>query len=863
MKRNKKTEKKTRIIYDIIPSRLMKDIVLVEKKISRTTKAFYLFLKTSKYGSVILVLAVAIFGGAIIMGFSPKTEITEIYPAQYEGDWQNMEKALNRELSDKADILEFNFDNSAGVFKIEEEVLSLPEGETEKVEDIELIEDMEEGVQAGDTEPMVRDIEPTDDIDQIEDNQTPPNLPLSGEEPAQEGSTQSMEPATGQDMEPMEDISFFKKTKGLFSVLEARAEESIGDESQIKTEKADNEELANDGVPAQNEDVAIEEVQDNQDSEKDLDKKEIADDDIDRNSESKGNGKESYSNDSSPNGTMEPSKQEGSTQSMEQTDKDEETDNDIDENEQDKKKNGEDKEEKFEDYAGMIIIPDVDGNLLFETEEDKKEEKAQTIFTKELNAVYSDFSILEEKGELKKIKIGFSFASLEKENENDEIIVSWSLNGEDWNSASEFVLDKNYSNKDNGGYFYTDIFDLSDSDNDTILQREDVENIKVKFSYLTNNNEENYVPFFLDAVWLETESEKLDEESDEKEKIEVLSHKKDFKINEEPEFKFKYKKEKEGFLVSIGEAIGIIDYWNDINLTAEIIEPNGETFKIPSEEFSNFSGIFTLGENGEILMKLKKDKKFKPGLYKIILKIEENGNIQTLEQDFTWGVLAINVNKSIYLPGEEAYLQMAVLRDDGHTICNARLELRIWNLEFGIETLLSTEDETIQYSGQCSGDNVTDVPDYFAYYTTSEAGVYEMTLTNLDNGYEITDDFEVRDFVPFEIERIGPSRIYPPADYEMVLKIKVNEEFVGFIQEKTPASFIIIKQELRIKNQESGEFEIYNGQFITQNENDNIKLLRWHDLNLKQNDELEIRYVFDAPDVSPDLHLLGPLGFYE
>ena len=81
-------------------------------------------------------------------------------------------------------------------------------------------------------------------------------------------------------------------------------------------------------------------------------------------------------------------------------------------------------------------------------------------------------------------------------------------------------------------------------------------------------------------------------------------------------------------------------------------------------------------------------------------------------------------------------LQMGVLRDDGHTVCDARLELRIKNLKFGTETLLSTEDETIHYSGECSGNNVTDVPDYFAYYTTGEVGIYEMRLTNLDNDYE-------------------------------------------------------------------------------------------------------------------------------
>jgi len=736
-------------VHDIIPP-IQKDIVdikknitektkLVERKVSILTKALYLFLRTSKYGLAILILGVALLGGTLIMGFSPKTEVTEIYPARYEGDWQNMKNGSVRNLSDKAGISEFSSNNSTGVVEFEEE-----------------------GVQVRDAEPV--------EID------------------SQEGSTQSMEP-TG---EPTEEISFFEKTKGLFFVFEARAE--------------DTEEGVQVGDTEPTEDI---------------------------------------------------DSQEGSTQSMEPTEKQSMEPIEPEEEEE---------EEKFEDFSGIIItVPDVDGNFLSETQDETKEE-TQTIFTEELSVVYSGFSALSEKGELKKIKVGFSFSSLESENEDDEVIVSWSLDGQDWDSVSEFVLDKAYSNKDNNGYFYADVFDLSDFNNDTILQWEDVENIRIKFSYLTNNNKEDYVPFFLDAVWLETESEKLneeDEEFDEKEKIEILSSQKDFKMGEEPEFIFKYEKEESGFLVSIGEAIGVVDYWDDINLTAEIIAPDGETFEVPSEEFGNFSEIFTLEKGGEISIKLKEDIKFKPGLYKIILKVEEDGNVQMLEQDFTWGVLAINVNKSIYLPGEEAYLQMGVLRDDGHTICDANLVLSIKYQVLSTETILSTEDGTIQYSGQCSGNNVTDVPDYFAYYTTGEAGVYEMKLTNLDNGYEIIDSFEVREAVPFDVERIGPSRIYPPADYGMVLKIKVNEDFVGFIQEKVPTSFIIIEQELKIKNQESGEFEIYDSQFITEDEGDGVKLLRWHNLDLKQNDELEIKYTFDAPNVSPDLHLLGPLGFYE
>ncbi len=854
--KQEKEKKKLKIIYDIVPPHLLRNVILAEKKVSKMVRVAYLFLRTSKYGSVALVLGVAISGGALIMGFSPKTEVTEIYPARYNGDWQNMEMALDKDLSRKANILEFNFDNSASVvraekkigeFEIESGEIQNSDQESESTEgDIELIE---EEIQGSDQrpEPTVED-EVEVENDKVEKNEieNPIEFDVPSSEPAESLT---------------EEFSFFKKTKNVFFIPRAKAEETdksaTNENQEIQktvqvgdTEPADieTEETVNDEAPTQNEDTIIEEIQDDQNLEE---KKELDEDE-------------------------EKTVQVGDTEpTIEDNDIDnknlnKETEN-VDENNQDKEV---DEEEKFEDFSGMIMVPDVDGNPLFETEEDKKKEEIQTIFTKELNAVYSDFSVSEEKGELEKISVGFSFGSIGEENEDDEIIVSWSLDGQDWRTALEFVLNKNYSNKKNGGYFYADVFDLSNSSESEILKWEDVKNIKIKFSYLTNNNEEDYVSFFLDAVWLETESEKIDEEQEEEpeeelekeNQIEILSYKKDFKINEDLEFRFKYKKEKNGALdslISIAETIGVVDYWKDINLTAEIIGPDEKISEIPGEEFGDFSEIFTLDKNGEILMKIENNKRFKPGLYKIILRIEENGETQVFEQDFTWGVLTINVNRSIYLPGEEAYLQMGVLRNDGHTVCDADLELRIRNQELGIETLLSTQEGTIYYSGKCSGNNVTDIPDYFAYYTTDEAGIYEMKLTNLDNGYEIIDLFEVREAIPFDVERIGPSRIYPPADYEMVLKIKANEDFIGFVQEKVPASFIIIEQELKIKNLETGKFEIYDSQFITQDENDDIKLLRWYDLNLKQNDELEIRYTFDAPNVSPYLHLLGPLGFYE
>lgn len=53
---------------------------------------------------------------------------------------------------------------------------------------------------------------------------------------------------------------------------------------------------------------------------------------------------------------------------------------------------------------------------------------------------------------------------------------------------------------------------------------------------------------------------------------------------------------------------------------------------------------------------------FKPGKYQLIIT-DSLGNIET--QEFYWGVLAINTNKSVYLPRETANLSIAVLDEQG------------------------------------------------------------------------------------------------------------------------------------------------------------------------------------------------------
>ncbi|KPJ71744.1 hypothetical protein AMJ50_00130, partial [Parcubacteria bacterium DG_74_3] len=472
-----------------------------------------------------------------------------------------------------------------------------------------------------------------------------------------------------------------------------------------------------------------------------------------------------------------------------------------------------------------------------------------------------------------------------------KIIILWSLDGQNWQ-----VLDKisshSLSNALNGGYFEYDALFLQSF--------EEVENLKIKFEGMVGGETKETV--FVDSVWVEvaykqqatsdqqqeqvseeptepeeavleempveeeileeiieetteeiteeteeppeeevTEEEEIieeepeEEEEEEKEEemreIKFLSEKDDFKSNEEPEFKFKYKK--------IKGVLSTFSGWQDINVIVRLKNPSGQIFDISPD--------FVFESDGNFSVKIKKLREFKPGLYTIILTIEDGEIVEELTQDFTWGVLAINTNKSIYVTpsagsgqaNEQAYIQMAALKEDGHTICDANLRLEISSSNEGIAYPL------VQRSGECGPDNVTKVPDYFAYYQVGELGTYQIKLTNLNTGYKITDSFEVREFVPFDVERIGPTRIWPQALYGITLRIKANQDFVGEVIETVPKSFEVIATSDKRQETRSGE-----------------KLLIW-DVDWKAGETHELSYQFDAPDISPYLYLLGPLKFTE
>ncbi len=467
-----------------------------------------------------------------------------------------------------------------------------------------------------------------------------------------------------------------------------------------------------------------------------------------------------------------------------------------------------------------VILPTVDGEMpgQQETSQQETSDKGQeevVIFTEQASLIVSSFSLpkedaFDEAKEIQKMNVNFSFASQGRELENDQVLLEWSLDNQSWNNLVTFNQNQEYSNALNFGFFS---FSLPAD-----FDWQEINNLKIRVSYLTNNNSSERLMVYLDAVWLELI---YDEKKEEEPKINKLSSKRNFQAREEPEFDFRYnKKEKNilfSFVDSIEELIGAYDFWEDVNLTIEIKNFYNELNSEIETEVSK-------KDNGDFSVKIKKPLNLKPGLYKIILKIEEDGDVKEFTQDFIWGVLAINVNKSIYVSGEQAYLQMAALADNGDTICDSNLLLEITAPD------KSVSHPEMQRSGLCGPNNVVDIPDYFSYYQTGELGIYDIKLTNLDNGYEITDSFEVWQKVPFEVERIGPTRIYPPADYQMTIKVKANQDFNGQIIEQVPACF-------EITGSTTWDVDWQAGQIY------------------------ELSYQFDAPDISPYVYFLGLLEF--
>lgn len=183
------------------------------------------------------------------------------------------------------------------------------------------------------------------------------------------------------------------------------------------------------------------------------------------------------------------------------------------------------------------------------------------------------------------------------------------------------------------------------------------------------------------------------------------------------------------------------------------------------------------------------DNQFKPGRYTIEVTDQEQ---KTTKQIFTWGVLAINTDRSIYTPAQKANISMAVLNEHGDMVCDADVTLSITKPDGQVDRLTSKE-KTIITNDVCSKKEFTVKPDYETSYTLGDAGVYKLFLMAVTNSgtYSIEDSILVKNQVDFDVKRIGSTRIYPPLHYPVNLEITANRDFNGVVTETVPDSFTI------------------------------------------------------------------------
>ncbi len=329
--------------------------------------------------------------------------------------------------------------------------------------------------------------------------------------------------------------------------------------------------------------------------------------------------------------------------------------------------------------------------------------------------------------------------------------------------------------------------------------------------------------------------------------LKLISEKKDFAVSELPELEFKFRRKQNIFktFYSFLRNLFVDDYQN-MQIHSAIIDDKTKNIDIAVE----YKG------GGKFLTKLKnKNRELRIGKHKIRIFIKDenltNGKEVYFDQDFTWGVLALNFNKSVFLPGEENYIQMAVLDDEGDTLCDAQVDLEIINPKNKKIKLSSKKNEIIK-NKKCGHNNVINEPDYYAYFKVEDLGEYKVKMiARTKNGERVIEDkFFVKKDLPFEIERIAPTRIYPYADYKIKLKIKVNQSYKGEFGDLVPYDFIIKKQSVKVNS------ILLDAQFSVEEE-DGVKRLVWKDLDLKKGDILEIEYKVDFPNISPEFYLLG------
>lgn len=229
----------------------------------------------------------------------------------------------------------------------------------------------------------------------------------------------------------------------------------------------------------------------------------------------------------------------------------------------------------------------------------------------------------------------------------------------------------------------------------------------------------------------------------------------------------------------------------------------------------------------------------------VVIRVHNQG------QNFRWGVLALNTNKSVYRLGDEATVMMAVLDHYGRMQCDANLTLTIKGPD-GKTDHKKTSDSQIKVHDECFVHDKVTKPDFSTQFKPWVEGKYTLTLkAKTKNGTKtVKTAFYVQNDAAFDIERISNTRIYPAKTVPVALHITAYQDFSGIIEEEVPQSFEILPNS-------DNKAALYVSETDTTT-NTITKRLRWR-VSLKRGDKAVLGYEYNAPDTSPYYYEIGPL----
>ena len=252
-------------------------------------------------------------------------------------------------------------------------------------------------------------------------------------------------------------------------------------------------------------------------------------------------------------------------------------------------------------------------------------------------------------------------------------------------------------------------------------------------------------------------------------------------------------------------------------------------------------------KKGSLLLVLDPLPAFTPGLYTLTVTVTNplSGEVSTVEQDFAWGVLAINPDADVYEPGQKASLHIGVLNDAGEIVCDADLSLSITAPDGTVE-LRTTDDGSIVMSDTCGVKETGFIePDYHADTTLLQEGDYVLRLvaSTMAGERSMTTVIPVRGTVPFRITRSAATRLWPIGLSGMDIRVVFSADVNGSVIDSVPSDFSIASVDPPAEIIKKG---------------DGTTSIRWSG-EWRAGQSATFHYEYDAPDVSPQYYLIGPL----